>query len=270
MIKVKKYFYIFCITVLTFICAPLNVLGVEDYRVCEYQVTYHLTGGRMRTDTCYLKVDNGQMSVDCTGNSTFSADKYNAQVVNGGGINGGNLSGIDITEGNAADPKFLTKRCPNALCRDSNKKFYIDEDGCSFGTSTASLKRTVSKNEISSMSEAMLYQWGTANGSIVKYDSLLDGDGGCPTNVPVFKLFKPVYQLIKIATPVMLVLFATIDLAKAAAASDESMIKKAQKHCFKRVAAAVIVFLSFASVEMIIKLVSGGSDVMACVSEFLK
>ena len=112
-----------------------------------------------------------------------------------------------------------------------------------------------------------IYKYEGGDTGKVTYPTIFGG--GCPSDVGVFKLFGVAYNALKIIAPVILVVFATIDLAKAVASSDEGMIKKAQKHCLKRIAAAVIVLLSFVVIQMFVQMVSNGSDVMGCVNSML-
>ena len=61
--------------------------------------------------------------------------------------------------------------------------------------------------------------------------------------VIIFRLLYGVINLIKIFVPVLLILFGTIDLAKAVIAGKEDEMKKAQSTLIKRVIYAVAVFL---------------------------
>lgn len=164
----------------------------------------------------------------------------------------------------------FSESCPKKICESSIDitNTVIISSNCIIGNWTFNLVSEQKLTDLSdSFDEILAYKYGNANPSLT-YNTVLNG--GCPSGVAAFKLLKSAYSLIKIGAPLVLVIFATIDMAKAAATSDESTIKKTQKHCFKRFAAAVIVLLSFVIIEMIVNLVSGGSEVMSCLNEFLK
>lgn len=85
----------------------------------------------------------------------------------------------------------------------------------------------------------------------------------------VFNLLTTSYQFLKVAAPIILVVFGSIDMAKAVTSSDEGKMKKAQSAFVRRIIAALIVFLSFVIVEFIIKL-SGdtlNSDILKCIDK---
>ena len=216
--------------ILCFISFPSIVLA-DDYKVCSYDKKADL---------------NFKGTLHVVGN-TVKFDMYNGKKK-------------EITKDVSMNPEDLLKRCPASLCEGSVVTV------CSNGRYV--LKKETTESVISGLNEALSYQYGDADPSKVSgMNTILNG--GCPTDEGIFKLLKVAYDLIKIAAPIMVALFATIDLAKAAAASDDSAIKKAQKHCMKRIAAAVVLFLSFAVVEMFVKMVSGGSEIMSCISSFL-
>lgn len=222
--------------ILCFISFPSIVLA-DDYKVCSYD---------KKTDL-YFK---GTLHV--VGN-TVKFDMYNGKKK-------------EITKDVSMNPEDLLKSCPQKLCEERNTGIVsVNGSNCK-GTYT--LEEETTESVVSGLNEALSYQYGDADPSKVSgMNTILNG--GCPTDEGIFKLLKVAYDLIKIAAPVMVALFATIDLAKAAAASDDSAIKKAQKHCMKRIAAAVVLFLSFSIVEMFVKMVSGGSEIISCISGFL-
>ena len=80
----------------------------------------------------------------------------------------------------------------------------------------------------------------------------------CDTNglLPVIRILKAVYTLLKWAIPIVLILFGTIDLAKAVIASKEDEMKKAQGTLIKRVVYAVVIFFLFTIVNLVINLVA--------------
>ncbi len=60
-----------------------------------------------------------------------------------------------------------------------------------------------------------------------------------------------VVVILKIAIPVILVIFGMLDLAKAVMANEEKDMKEAQKKLIKRIIYAVIVFFVFALVQFV-------------------
>lgn len=72
-----------------------------------------------------------------------------------------------------------------------------------------------------------------------------------------------VFNIIKIAIPIILILFGTIDLGKAIMAGEEKEIKAATQLLVKRAIAAVAVFLLVTVVMLLTGLV-GGAEWKAC------
>ena len=69
--------------------------------------------------------------------------------------------------------------------------------------------------------------------------------------------------IIKIAVPVLLIIFGMLDLGKAVVASKEDEIKKGQQTFIKRAIAAVIVFFVIQIVQIIVRFVSGNDSTIA-------
>ena len=79
-----------------------------------------------------------------------------------------------------------------------------------------------------------------------------------------------VVLIIKIAVPVLLIIFGMLDLGKAVVASKEDEIKKGQQTFIKRVIAAVIVFFVIQIVQIILRFVSGSDDgIIQCFNCFV-
>lgn len=82
-----------------------------------------------------------------------------------------------------------------------------------------------------------------------------------------------VVNLIKIAIPIILVIFGMLDLAKAVMSNDEKEMKGAQTKLMKRVIYAVLVFLVVSIVQLIFSVLSknnvSGADVSGCISCFV-
>lgn len=256
----KKYLYIFSV-MLFFIFVP-NVRAEEEVpvdisntgeKVCVYtksgdsaiQGVLHASGSKLVFDI-YRGSDESLFNDELI--DTFNTHTY------------------------AGVYKF-SDPCPKKICEsffNSSHSVGLTNNLSCFGNWTYTLTSEKKVTDfLNGLDELLAYKYnGTIRSDYKRPETILNG--GCPSDVAVFKLLKTAYSLLKIISPIALVLFATIDLAKAVVAADESAIKKAQKHCLKRFAAAVIVLLSFVIVEMIINMASGGSDIMGCVNEFLK
>lgn len=155
--------------------------------------------------------------------------------------------------------------CPEKVCAANDNIFYgIDPNGRFEKSDSCSWRagfKLYSGGEVAkdSLTFDFIGQTGKQN---ITYESWLTG---CFEKVGVVKLVSIAYDLTKVIAPIIMVLFATIDLAKAAAASDESQIKKAQKHCIKRIAAGIMVFLVLVCVELVVNLIPTSNDAIQCV-----
>lgn len=79
-----------------------------------------------------------------------------------------------------------------------------------------------------------------------------------------------IIMLIKIAVPVLLIIFGMLDLGKAVVASKEDEIKKGQQMFIKRLITAVIVFFVIQVVQIIIRFVSSSDPtIMNCFNCFI-
>lgn len=82
-----------------------------------------------------------------------------------------------------------------------------------------------------------------------------------------------VVNLIKIAIPIILVIFGMLDLAKAVMSNDEKEMKGAQTKLMKRVIYAVLVFLVVSIVQLLFSVLNknsvSGEDVSSCISCFV-
>ena len=79
--------------------------------------------------------------------------------------------------------------------------------------------------------------------------------GYCSGLYPVINLIKIVIKLIQFAVPIALILFGSIDFAKAVIASKEDEMKKAQGTLIKRAIYAVAVFLVVTIVSVVMGMV---------------
>ena len=74
---------------------------------------------------------------------------------------------------------------------------------------------------------------------------------------------------IKIVVPILLIIFGMLDLGKAVMAQKEDEIKKGQQMFIKRLITAVIVFLVFFIVQLVVGLVSSDASVTSCAQCFI-
>lgn len=82
-----------------------------------------------------------------------------------------------------------------------------------------------------------------------------------------------VINIIKIAVPILLVVFGSLDLMKGIIAAKDDEIKKGQQIFIKRLIAGALVFFVFVVVQFIISLVSSSnterSNIMTCANCFI-
>lgn len=86
------------------------------------------------------------------------------------------------------------------------------------------------------------------------------------------ELVSTIITVIKIAVPVLLVIFGMLDLMKGIIASKEEEIKKGRQIFIKRLIAGALVFLVFTIVQLIIGFVADEKDktnMMTCVECFI-
>lgn len=76
--------------------------------------------------------------------------------------------------------------------------------------------------------------------------------------------------IIKIAIPIILIIFGMLDLGKAVVASKEDEIKKGQQTFIKRLIAAVLVFFVIQIVQIVVKFVSSNdTSISNCFNCFI-
>lgn len=86
-------------------------------------------------------------------------------------------------------------------------------------------------------------------------------------------LIGDIVIVIKIAAPVLLVVFGMIDMIKALVSSDDDAIKKGQKSLVNKIIAAALVFLSIILVEIVINFFADPNDkesLTSCVNNILQ
>ena len=78
----------------------------------------------------------------------------------------------------------------------------------------------------------------------------------CETIRPVIAVLKAIINIIKWGVPILLIIFGTIDLAKAVVAGKEDEMKKAQNTFIRRLVYAIAVFLVVTLVSFVIGVVA--------------
>ena len=101
---------------------------------------------------------------------------------------------------------------------------------------------------------------------------------GCESILPNVKIdikianaVHTIIVAIKIAVPVLLVIFGMLDLFKGLTAQKEDEIKKGQQIFVKRLISAAIIFFVVSIVQLLISFVSNGEEpgIMECASCFI-
>ncbi len=89
-------------------------------------------------------------------------------------------------------------------------------------------------------------------------------------NDKIVGIIRLVYNAIKIGVPIILIIVGMFDMGKAITQQKEDEIKKAQSLLVKKAIAALIVFLMFAFVQLVVSLVASDKDsVISCVDNIL-
>lgn len=114
----------------------------------------------------------------------------------------------------------------------------------------------------------------TEYGNYCNTDTLLYVSCGRSFDIPhqVPELISLLVNLLKIATPIILIIVSIITLFKAITASKEDEIKKAQSSLIKKIIAAVMVFFVISIVQFVIMKVADSTDqggLDSCLSCFL-
>lgn len=73
---------------------------------------------------------------------------------------------------------------------------------------------------------------------------------------PIFTIIRSLITILKIAVPILLVVYGMLDLGKAIISSKEDEMKKAQGALIKRVIYAIAVFLVVTIVQLVMTVVS--------------
>lgn len=239
----------FLVLTLVVILKPMNIKAIE-YR-CSYRV-----GSTNQVIILSVKSENG----------TIYENIYTA-FTRGGAI-AKNIE-VSIAPNTINAKEIASNSCPQKLRVNVKNilgtSYEVSKDSSGYLVSyeiTLAKSSAINDNEILSG-----YSGPTGNLTFTANDSII-ASGDCPdTSTGVFSLFKIAYNLLKIISPIALVIFGMIDMAKAVTSSDESKMKKAQSSFIRRIVASIIVFLSFVIIEFIIKLSGNWSDVASCISK---
>lgn len=99
---------------------------------------------------------------------------------------------------------------------------------------------------------------------------------GCEANLPgvvidakIPNTVHTIIVVIKIAVPVLLVIFGMLDLFKGLTAQKEDEIKKGQSLFIKRLISAAIIFFVISIVQLLVSFVAGDEGIMTCANCFI-
>lgn len=99
---------------------------------------------------------------------------------------------------------------------------------------------------------------------------------GCEAVIPgviidtkIANTVHTIIVVIKIAVPVLLVVFGMLDLFKGLTAQKEDEIKKGQQLFIKRLISAAIIFFVISIVQLLVSFVAGDEGIMTCASCFI-
>ena len=99
---------------------------------------------------------------------------------------------------------------------------------------------------------------------------------GCEAVIPgvvidtkIANTIHTIIVVIKIAVPILLVIFGMLDLGKAVIAQKEDEIKKGQQMFIKRAISAAIIFFVISVVQLLVIFVAGDEGIMNCASCFI-
>ena len=99
---------------------------------------------------------------------------------------------------------------------------------------------------------------------------------GCESVIPgvvidakIPNIIHTVIVVIKIAVPILLVIFGMLDLFKGLFAQKEDEIKKGQQIFIKRLISGALIFLVISIVQFLVSFVAADEGIMTCASCFL-
>lgn len=95
--------------------------------------------------------------------------------------------------------------------------------------------------------------------------------GSIPVDPSLPDAISMIINILKIAIPILVILFGLIDLGKAVMSAKEDDIKKNQGLLIKRIVVAVFVFFVVAIVQFVVGIVAGGDkeNVLSCIDLFI-
>ena len=103
------------------------------------------------------------------------------------------------------------------------------------------------------------------------FNFLYDCNEFVTNNDKIVNIIRFVYNAIKIGVPIILVVVGMFDMGKAITQQKEDEIKKAQTLLVKKAVAALIVFLMFAFVQLIVNIAGGdeATTTTGCINSIL-
>ena len=82
-------------------------------------------------------------------------------------------------------------------------------------------------------------------------------------------VIQTIYNAIRIAVPVILIIVGMVEMGKAIASQKEDEIKKAQSSLIKKAVAAVLVFLMLSLVKILVGVAGGTDEEKGCLDTIL-
>lgn len=97
------------------------------------------------------------------------------------------------------------------------------------------------------------------------------GDNILGIPIGAAKIIHSGYLIIKIATPIVLIVLGMVDFLRAVIGADESEIKKKQQRFIKRVISAIMVFLVLSLFQFVFSILTkaGFADVTGCIDSII-
>lgn len=147
---------------------------------------------------------------------------------------------------------------------DGGRTFYVAKESETFGSSTTTTESAAScvqykfESECTNSKDFACVWNETKYGNYCNVDNLLYVACGDIKDIPyqVPGLISFLVNLLKIATPIILIIVSIVSLLKALAATNEDEIKKAQKSLIRKIVAAVLVFFVISIVQFVIFIVA--------------
>lgn len=221
----------------------LMPLDIKAYNVCTYKQGG--IAGALAGDYMNLYVEGDKVIAKQNVNGVFD----------------GNLK----TYNTDYSPSDLNGKCPTADICDLGSGKVGACSGITLASSRFVYNSSASGDEATLATHVNDFTFKGGSGE-AQYSSMISG---CPSDKGAFKLIGIAYDLLKIIIPLALVIFGTIDMAKAVISQNENEMKKAQSAFLRRIGAAVVAFLAFVIFEMILGMVSNASEALDCVKTII-